>query len=479
MAGSGTLRSEHVPMITLASGAAFLALLDATVVNLAVPGIRQEFASVSVSDATWSITAYAMVFAALLSSAGRLADTIGVRRLFIGGVGLFTAFSLLCMAAPNLGWLVAGRAMQGAGAAAMIPASLAILLLGVPVSRRATAVGLWSAAGSLAAALGPSLGGVLVDAVGWRALFAINIPFGIAMCVYARVAPATRTGGALPDLVGTALFATGIAAVVLGMTQAAVWGWGHVDTIGLLLGGVLVVAWALVRSYRRTAPAIDVSLWRTRGFALTNVVSLFYGAALYCWLLIGVLFLTDVWRYSELRAGLAMSAGAVSAAVAAAVLGRITGLLGPRPAVVGGALAMAIAGVWLIAGLSAEPHFLTLWLPTGLLVGAGMGAVAAGTNSASAMYALPTRFASAVGLNTTARQLGGVLGIAVLAVIQQHQAGRGLNPFIYVYLFSTAAAIFAAIVGLRLARPPAEATQPAAPLPMLDGDLIDQTRNGR
>lgn len=445
------------PVIALASGAAFLALLDATVTNLAVPGIRRDFAPLSINDVTWVITAYAVVFAALLSPAGRLADTIGVRRLFIWGVGVFSAFSLLCALASNIYWLVAGRALQAVGAAAMIPASLAILLLGVPASRRPAAVGLWSAAGSLAAAVGPALGGVLVDTVSWRVLFAINVPVGMVMCLFARVAPEGRRDAALPDLAGTGLLAVGIAGVVLGITQASAWGWTDVGTLGLLSGGVIAAAWALARSYRHATPAIEVGLWCSRGFTVTNLVSLLYGVGLYSWLLIGVLFLTDIWRYSELQAGIAMSPGAVSGAVAAAILGRLIGRRGPQPVVIGGALAMSLAGIWLAVGLSPNPQYLALWLPVGLVAGAGMGALAAGANAAAAVYASPARFTSAIGLNTTARQLGGALGVAALAAIGQHQAGNGLAPFTFVYGFSITAAVGAAILGLWL-RQPAAAT---------------------
>ena len=462
---NGTTRGGYGPLITMASGVAFLALLDATVANLAVPGIRRDFTAASVADTTWVITAYAVVFAALLPSAGRLADAVGVRRLFVWGVALFTAFSLLCTLAPNLAWLVAGRALQAVGAAAMVPASLAILLLGVPASRRAAAVGLWSAAGSLAAAVGPALGGVMVDAIGWRALFAINVPVGVALCLFARIAPAGRTTGALPDLVGTGLFTAGIAGVVLGLNQATVWGWLHVATLGLLSGGMLAIAWALVRSYRRPVPAIEVALWHSRDFTRINVASLLYGAVLYSWLLVGVLFLTIIWQYSELRAGLAMSPGAISAAAAAAIFGRLAGRFGSRPIIVGGALAMSVAGIWLAVGLSSEPQFVVLWLPTGLLVGAGMGALAAALNNAAAMYAPPASFASAIGLNTTARQLGGALGVAMLVVIQQNHVGHGPGPFVSVYWFAVAAAGCAALVGLRLTRPNQAAARQPAPTP--------------
>ncbi|WP_067893494.1 MFS transporter [Actinomadura chibensis] len=433
----------------LAAGATFLAMLDATVANLAVPDLHADFPAASLSGLTWMITLYAVLFAALLAPAGRLADLVGRRALYRWGIGLFTLASLACALAPTVPVLLGTRAVQGAAAAAMIPASLALLLRDTPPERRAGAIGLWSAAGAFAAAIGPSLGGVLVDQFGWRSLFVINVPVGLALLGAALRLPRAEGGtGRLPDLLGTVLLGGGVGAVALGVTQTRDWSWTDARTLALLLGGAAVVGLALWRSARHPVPALEISLWRSHRFALANAASFLYGTALYCWLLLGVLYLTDKWDYSVLKAGLASTPGAFTATAAAVLMGRLTGRIGVRPAVTGGALIMVAGGVWTIAALPSEPHFATFWLPVGLLVGTGMGMVTTGTASAAALSVDPLRFAGATGLNTTARQLGGALGIAVLAALLPARAAHG--DYTDVYLFCTLAAGGAALAGLPL-----------------------------
>jgi MFS family permease len=206
-------------VLAVAAGAAFLALLDTTVANLAVADVQTDFAGTSVNGATWIITIYAVVFAALLAPAGRVADVVGRRTLLLGGVGGFTALSLLCALAPSLPTLLIARALQGAAAAAMIPASLAAVLADTPAERRAAAIGAWSAAGAFAAAAGPALGGVLVDQLGWRALFVINVPVGVLILAGARQLPRGGGEGKLPDALGTLLLGAGIGAAALGVSQ--------------------------------------------------------------------------------------------------------------------------------------------------------------------------------------------------------------------------------------------------------------------
>jgi MFS family permease len=262
---------------------------------------------------------------------------------------------------------------------------------------------------------------------------------------------------------GTVLLGAGIAAIALGVTQASAWHWSSPRTIALLACGGAGIAAALWRSGRHPAPAVEISLWRSRTFAVANVGSALYGAALYPWLLVGVLYLTEAWHYSVLTAGLAVSPGAVAATVAAMTLGRLGGRVGPRAAVTGGALAMVASGLWVVLALPSGPRFLSLWLPCGVLGGAGMGAVAFGVATAAALSVEPARFAAATGLNTTARQLGGVLGVATLAaLLPAHPAS---HQFVHVYLFCTVASAALAVAGLGISlRPrPAVATEPAAP----------------
>ncbi|SFN55136.1 MULTISPECIES: MFS transporter [Actinomadura] len=438
----------------LAAGATFLAMLDATVANLAVADLHADFPGTSLSGLTWVITLYAVLFAALLAPAGRLADLVGRRSLYLWGTGLFTLASLACAVAPNVPVLLVTRGVQGAAAAALIPASLALLLKDTPPERRARSIGLWSAAGAFAAAIGPGLGGVLVDQLGWRSLFVINLPFGLAMLLGGlRLPRAEGAAGRLPDLAGTVLLGAGVGGVALGVTRSQDWAWTDARTLALLLGGIVLVALALWRSVRHPVPALEISLWRDRQFAVANAASFLYGTALYAWLLLGVLYLTGEWHYSILKAGLASTPGAFTATAAAIVMGRLTARTGVRPAVAGGALIMIVSGVWAVVSLPAEPHFLTFWLPVGLLVGTGMGMVTTGTASAAALSAGPLRFAGATGLNTTARQLGGALGIAVLAALLPGRAAHG--DYTAVYLFCTLAAAGTAAAGMLLAVRPA------------------------
>jgi EmrB/QacA subfamily drug resistance transporter len=424
-------------VLPVAAGAAFLALLDTTVANLAVADVQGDFAGTSVGAATWIITIYAVLFAACLAPAGRVADVVGRRALLLAGAGAFTVLSVLCALAPSLDVLLVARALQGVAAAAMIPASLAVVLADTEPERRAAAIGAWSAAGAMAAAAGPAIGGVLVDAVGWRALFLINVPVGLAIVAGTRRVPGGAAGGRLPDLAGTALLGLGIGAAALGIAQGPDWGWGDPRTLGVLAGAVLAVAVALRRSVRHARPALETRLWRSRQFAAANLASLLYGAALFPWMLVGVLFLVSIWEYTPLEAGLAMTPGAVVAAAVALRAGPVVARRGPAAVIGAGALVLAVPGLLGTLALPEQPSFLTFWLPVGVLIGMGMGAITTGISTAAALSVSPERFAAAVGLNQTARLLGGALGVAALAALLDGAAG--IEPYTHVYLFCTLA----------------------------------------
>ena len=443
--------TQSARLLLLAAGAAFLALLDVTVVNLAIPALGRAYPHASVSSLSWVITAYATMFAALLAPAGRLADVIGRRALFRAGVGGFALMSAACALAPSVPVLLVARALQGAAAAAMIPASLAIVLTDTPAERRMASIGVWSAAGAFAAAVGPSIGGVLVHAFGWRSLFVINVPTGVALAAFARMVPQSqRRDARLPDPVGTVLLAVGIGLTALGLSQGARWGWGDGRTIAALAGGVTAAGVAVLRSSRLPVPAIETRLWKHRTFALANATSLLYGTSLYAWMLLGVLVLTQLWNYSELQAGLAMTPGAITASIAAVLGGRARGRTGPRTITVIGALTMGACGLVLATTLPSHPDFLGYWLPIGLVLGTGMGFVTTGTSTAAALSLPASSFAAGTGLNQTARQIGGALGIATLATLIQARPSGSAATFEHVYLFCAVVILCGAVVALGL-----------------------------
>ncbi|HTX12981.1 MAG TPA: DHA2 family efflux MFS transporter permease subunit [Solirubrobacteraceae bacterium] len=450
--------TQSARLLSLAAGAAFLALLDVTVVNLAVPALAREYPGTSVSSLSWVITAYATLFAALLAPAGRLADVVGRRTLFRAGVGGFALMSAACATAPSVPVLLAARALQGAAAAAMIPASLAIVLTDTPVERRMASIGMWSAAGAFAAAVGPGVGGVLVHAFGWRSLFVINVPTGVALAAFARIVPQTpRRDARLPDALGTVLLAVGVGLTALGLSQGARWGFGDARTLAALVGGVTAAVAALQRSRRVPVPAIETRLWRHRTFAFANATSLLYGTSLYAWMLLGVLVLTQLWHYSELQAGLAMTPGAIAASISAVLGGRVRGRTGPRAITVAGTLTMAACGLVLATTLPTHPDFLGYWLPIGLVLGTGMGLVTTGTSTAAALSLPASSFAAGTGLNQTARQVGGALGIATLATLIQASPSGGAATFEHVYLFCALVILCGAFVALGLTLRPVAA----------------------
>jgi EmrB/QacA subfamily drug resistance transporter len=448
--------------LAVAAGAAFMAFLDVTVVNVAFPDMEASFAGTSLAELSWVISGYAVLFAALLTPAGRLADVMGRRRTFEIGVLAFTAASALCAIAPSVGVLIAARAVQGAAAALMIPAALGLVLGFTPPERRIQAIGIWGAAGSLAAAAGPTLGGVLVDLSSWRLVFAINVPLGLTLALAAHRGLGEIKAGErrLPDLLGTALLAVGLAALAVGLSKASDWGWGSPATLVSLIGGVALAAVALARSFRHPRPAIETTLWRSPVFAAANLTALFYGVAVFVWLLICPLFVTAIWGYSVLEAGLAVSPGAISAAIAAVAVSRLATAEQRRAATVLSSLLLAGVGLWLYLALPEQPHFVTVWLPAGLLSGVAMGCIATAIAGAVATSVPPDKFAAANGLALTARQLGGGLGVAGGAAILTAGA-LDLDSFRTVFLMCAIAAGVSAVAALGLARP---AAKPAAAL---------------
>ncbi|WNI18001.1 DHA2 family efflux MFS transporter permease subunit [Actinacidiphila sp. ITFR-21] len=405
--------------LLLTAAATFMAFLDTTVVNVAFPDLRSHFPHESLSNLTWVITSYGVLFAALLTSAGRFADVFGRRKFFIGSLALFGLASVACAVAPNVDTLIAARAVQGIGAAGMIPSALGLVLIETPAEKRAEAIGIWGAVGSVAAAAGPSLGGLLVSAFDWRAVFILNVPIAIAVIIGSVKLlpnrPATETKR--PDLVGTGAVTLGITAIVVGLTKGGDWGWDAAETWIWIAVGVILVAYSLVRSRGQEAPAIDTELWKSKMFAMANLSVFFLGAGLFVWFLSGPLYLTTVWHYSILKAGLAVSPGAVLSAVCAVIVGKKVKPQNQRPVILVSGLIFFAVSVWAYLSLGSEPKFLAIWLPYGLIGGAVVGASLTSVTTAAAISVHPLKFASGTGLNTTARQFGGSIGIAVMAAV--------------------------------------------------------------
>jgi NTE family protein len=407
-------------VLGVASFGAFLAFLDATIVNVAFPSIRESFPDSTISNLSWILNAYNIVFAAFLVPFGRMTDLVGRRRAFVWGVLVFTLASVVCALSPSVAFLIGARVVQALGAAMLVPASLALVVAAFPAERRTHAVGLWGASAALASGLGPPIGGLLVQVGDWRWAFLVNLPFGAAAWVIARRslvesrAPGRRT---LPDLGGAALFALALGLLTLGIVQGDAWGWTSWAVIGCFVASAVLLVLFVLSSRRHRSPLLDPELLKVRAFKVGNVATVSAGMGFYAYLLTNILWLSYVWGYSVLRAGLALVPAALIAAVVAAVLGPVAARRGYRSFIVPGALIWASSYVWYATQVGVTPAFLTQWLPGQVLSGIGVGMTLPLLGSATLAAVPGGRYATASAVASSTRQMGGVLGIALLVVI--------------------------------------------------------------
>jgi EmrB/QacA subfamily drug resistance transporter len=382
----------------------------------------------------------------------------------------FLAASVAAGLAPSVEVLVGARVVQAAGAAALVPTSLALLLPEFPLAQRATATGIWGATGAVAAAVGPSLGGMLVDAAGWRWVFFVNLAIGLPALVPARrLLRETRepSGGPLPDGAGVALLIAGVGLLALGIVKGEDWGWGSGRVTVALAAGVVALLLFAARSRRHPAPVIEPALFGVRSFAVANAGMFVFALGFYALLLANVLFLTGVWRYSLLEAGFALTPGPLMAALGAPIGGRLADRFGQRVVALPGGLLFAAGALGLAASTGAEPSYVTDLLPWQILTGFGIGLSFSAWGSAAVAELAPSRYATGGAIVGALRQIGAVLGIAVLVAVIGAPAGADpVRPFHEAWLLIAATGVAAATIAVGLgrvrARDPEAVPAPAA-----------------
>jgi DHA2 family methylenomycin A resistance protein-like MFS transporter len=393
----------------------FLVLLDVTAMNVAVPRIAAEF-GVGGGPLAWVVTGYSVPFAALLLVAGATGDRIGHRPMVLAGLVVFGLASLGCALAPGIGWLIAARAVQGAGAALLLPGTLAVVTAAYPSPRaRARAIGVWAAIGGIALPAGPVLCGLLVTAVGWRAVFWLNVPLVVAGLVAAFVVLPRDTGdrSRRPDVVGAVL---GTAA--LGLLVAGVAGRSWTLTAAAVSVGALFVA-----AQRRGDPMLPLGLFRDRSFVLPNLGAVVMNGATLGMMFLMTQFLQDVRGLDPLHAGLAMLPVCLPLVLLPPYAGRVIGRLGPGPVAVVG-LGTTACGIALLALAAPETPYPVL-LGAMAIWGIGLGILTPALVSGAVAAVPADRSGLASAVNNTARQSGGALGTAAFAAIAGPVAGAG------------------------------------------------------
>jgi EmrB/QacA subfamily drug resistance transporter len=406
-------------VLAVLSIAAFMASLDVFIVNVAFDSIGADFPGTSLSQLSWVLNAYAVVFAALLVPAGRLADRYGRRAGFVLGLGVFTAASAACAASDGIWTLVAFRAVQAVGAALLTPASLGLVLASSAPEHRARSVKIWAASGAVAAALGPVFGGLLVEA-DWRWVFLVNVPVGVVAIGGAlRWAPRSRDESvtSLPDLLGAALLAVSVGVLSLGLVKGPDWGWAATRTDLAWLVAVVAFGLFVVRSRRHSSPVVSPALLRVRAFAWSNATALLFAIAFAAALLSVVLYLQQVWHYSPIRTGLAVAPGPMMVPVVAALAHRLAARVPIGVVVAVGCLALGGGSLMIAASVGREPAYASALLPGWLVGGVGVGLALPSILSAATSDLPAAEVATGSGVISMNRQIGTAIGVSLLVAI--------------------------------------------------------------
>ena len=423
----------------------FMIMLDNTVVNVALPAIQRDLHA-RLSELEWIVSGYALTFAALMLTGGKLADLLGRRRVFVAGLAVFSGSSLACALAPSADFLIGARVVQGVGAALMNPATLSIISATFPPRERGAAIGIWAGVSALALAIGPLVGGLLTEHVGWSAIFYVNVPIGlIAIAASFLLIDESRDTreDRRPDIPGQLTSAIGLLGLTYALIEANGYGWGSGRIVGaFVVAAVALVAFVLLERHQR-APMVDLRLFRDRTFAGANVVLLLVALAMFGVFFFLSLYMQNILGYSPVQTGATFLPLTLLIIVVAPLAGRYSDRFGSRWLLAGGMTLLALQ-LFYFSRLGVHETFWDL-LPGMLLGGVGMSCVMAPA-SAAAMSGVPVDRAgvgSAV-LNSS-RQLGGSLGIAVIGAIMTHEIGGRQTPHAFVHGLSVALEVAAVI----------------------------------
>ncbi len=430
----------------------FLISMDVSIVNALQPAIGRTFTGVSAAGISWTITAYAITFAATLVPAGRIADRAGRRRTFVVGLIVFASGSAVCGLAPSLPVLLLGRVLQGVGAAAAQPASLGLLLSVTPATRRSVFATRWAAAGAVGIALGPVVGGAIAVLASWRWAFLVNVPLVTAavMLTYRTLSETTRhPGRSLPDPVGAVSLAGSAAALALGISQVTTWGLVDPRTLTCLAVGAALGAVLIVRCTRVPDPVLHLELLRDPRQALLTVTTVLYAAGFFGLLFSFVLFLTSAWGLSTVEAGLCITPMAAMVVLLSLRVGDLPARVGFGMPLSGGAAIIA-AGLLIDVMIQSGRSFTVTWVPVAALIGVGIALCYLLLGAAAVADMPATELAAVTAINQCARQLGAALGVASAVAAIDSGSGDTVMRFHLAWLVCAAFSLGAAMAAAAL-----------------------------
>ena len=392
-------------------------MLDNTVVNVALPSIQRDF-DASLSALEWTLNAYTLTFAVLLVTGGRLGDIFGRRLVFLIGVGLFALSSATIGFAASDGMLVASRAVQGVGAALMMPGTLSIITNTFPPEERGRAIGIWAGVSAIALAVGPLIGGWLTEDVSWRAIFFLNVPVAagaIFVTLFAAEESRDETVDRRVDWPGIATITTGLGALVLALVEGNSWGWGSPEVLSLFAVSVVSLAAFVWVERRFPAPMVDFAFFRSRQFFGANVVAFMVTFAMFATFFFFALYIQNVLGYSPLETGVRFLPTTIAVMIAGPLAGRLTDRIGPRWLMTGGLVALAASLAWQ-SRVTVDTSYGYL-LPAFIVMGLGIGFVISPMSTAAMNAVDRTKAGVASGVLSMSRMVGGTFGVAALGAL--------------------------------------------------------------
>jgi EmrB/QacA subfamily drug resistance transporter len=439
-----TSQSRRIWTLIIVSLGLFMTVLDNLVVNVALPSIHRDLGA-SIQTLEWTVNAYVLAYAVLLLTGAALGDRFGRKRMFMVGISVFTAGSAAAALSPTIDFLIAARALQGVGAAIVTPLTLTLLAEAFPPEQRGLALGVWSAISGVGVAAGPLVGGALTQAASWHLIFWVNVPIGLALVPLAAIRLSESRGSvAHLDLPGLALASTGLFGLIFGLVRSQSLGWGNTEVVVSLAAGVALVLAFIAQELRTDEPMLPMGLFANRGFAVTNSVSLAMYFGMFGSIFFLSQFLQNVLHNTPLEAGVKLLVWTGAVMVVAPVAGFLSERYGSRLFMIAGLGLQAIALGWMASVASVDTSYASLVIPFAL-AGSGMALVFAPSANAVLASVRTSQTGQASGATNAIRELGGVLGIAVLATVFTSH-GSYLSPQSYVAGLTPALWVGAAVL---------------------------------
>ena len=458
-----TQRTALIWTFAISSVALFMTTLDNLVVTTALPVIHKDLHA-SLSGLEWTVNAYTLTFAVLLITGAALGDRFGRRRMFVVGLSIFTAGSAAAALAPSIDVLIAARAVQGLGGAIVLPLTLTILSAAVPAERRGLVLGAWGGISGLAVAMGPLVGGAVVEGISWQWIFWLNVPIGVVLIplAYFRLRETYGPNDAL-DLPGVGLASAGLFGIVWGLVRGNQVGWGSPEIVGSLMLGFVVLGLFLLWELRTEQPMLPLRFFRNRTFSSANIASFLMFFGMFGSIFLLAQFFQTVQGYSPLQAGLRVLPWTAMPIFVAPLAGALSDRIGGRPLMATGLALQSVGLAWIAFVSTPTVAYSALVIPF-ILSGVGMALYFAPVANVVLSAVKPEEEGQASGANNAIRELGGVFGVAVLASVFAHYGGYGsgqsfvdgLTPAIYVGAALVAAGAVASLGIARKRRVPQE-----------------------